>query len=61
MRVSTGYTQPTQGIVNFHVDVKLNMSEMADWSPDRITAFFKGIALVLSAKAGVEKGVSSEE
>jgi len=60
-RVSTAFTQPTQGVVNFHIDVRMDMSEFAGWSPDRIAAFFNGIALVLSAKAGVEKDVSTDE
>jgi len=60
-RVNTAFTQPTQGVVNFHIDVRMDMTEFAGWTPDRIAAFFNGIALVLSAKAGVEKDVSSEE
>jgi hypothetical protein len=60
-RVATAFTQPTQGVVNFHIDVRMDMTEFAGWTPDRIAAFFNGIALVLSAKAGVEKEVSSEE
>src|SRR6185503_10043614 len=60
-RVNTAFTQPTQGVVNFHIDVRMDMTEFAGWTPDRIAAFFNGIALVLSAKAGVEKDVRSEE
>ena len=60
-RVTTAFTQPTQGVVNFYIDVRMDMTEFAGWTPDRIAAFFNGIALVLSAKAGVEKDVSSEE
>jgi hypothetical protein len=34
------------------------MAEFAGWKPERITAFFNGIAEVLKAKANVEKEVS---
>jgi hypothetical protein len=52
--VSTAFVQPTLGVVNFHVDVKIDMAEFAGWSAERITAFFSGIAQVLSAKAAIE-------
>jgi hypothetical protein len=53
--ISTAFAQPTQGVVNFHVDVKINMDEFAHWSPARIAALFSGIAQVLAAKGGLEK------
>ena len=56
--VSTTFSQPTQGIVNFHVDVKVDMAEFSDWPADRISAFFAGIAQVLAAKAKIEKGAT---
>jgi hypothetical protein len=59
--VSTAFLQPTQGVVNFHVDVKIDMAEFASWSPARITAFFAGVAQVLAAKGALEKEVSKEE
>lgn len=58
--VSTSFTQPTQGVVQFHVSVKVDMSEFAGWSPERIAAFFGGIAQVLAAKGAIEKGVSED-
>jgi hypothetical protein len=58
--VSTSFTQPKQGMVNFHVDFKVDMAEMAGWSADRIAAFFHGIAEVLAAKGTVEQGVTRE-
>ena len=48
--------QSTEGAVNFHVDVRVDMSELAGWSADRITAFFSGIAQVLAAKSALEEG-----
>jgi len=36
------------------------MDEFADWKAERITAFFGGIAAVLSAKAAVEQTANSE-
>jgi hypothetical protein len=58
--VATSFAQPTQGIVNFHVDVKVDMSEFADWSADRIASFFSGIAQVLAAKGALEKEATEE-
>ncbi len=45
----------TEGQVHFNVAVKVNMAEFANWEPQRIAAFFNGIAQVLAAKADVEK------
>jgi hypothetical protein len=58
--ISTAFSQAAQGVVNFHVDVKINMDEFARWSPDRISAFFSGIAQVLAAKGAIEKEGSKE-
>ena len=53
--VATGFSTPTEGVVQFHVSVKVDMKEFAGWAPDRIAAFFAGIAQVLAAKGAVEK------
>lgn len=54
--VSTAFTQqPTEGVVQFHISVRVDMGEFSNWKPDRISAFFGGIAQVLAAKAAVEK------
>jgi hypothetical protein len=58
--VSTLFAQPTEGVVQFHVSVKVDMKEFAGWEPGRITAFFGGIAQVLAAKGAIEKGASGE-
>ena len=58
--VATAFTQPTEGVVQFHVSVKVDMGEFATWQPDRISAFFGGIAQVLSAKAAVEQSAGGE-
>jgi len=52
--VTTGF-MTTEGIVQFHVDVRVTMKEMAGWAPDRISAFFAGLAQVLAAKKGTEE------
>jgi hypothetical protein len=39
--------------------VKVNAQDFAGWSPDRITAFFGGIAQVLAAKGALEREASS--
>lgn len=56
--VTTAFTQPTEGTVQFHVSVRVDMQEFAGWRPDRIASFFSGIAQVLAAKGEVEKKAS---
>ncbi len=58
--LATSFAQATQGIINFHVDVRIDMAEFSDWSADRISAFFSGVAQVLAAKSALEKGGSGE-
>ena len=58
--VATAFLQPTEGAVQFHIQVKVDMKELGTWKNDRIAAFFTGIAQVLQAKADVEKEASSE-
>ena len=53
--ISTAFANPTEGVVQFHVDVRVDMAEFASWEADRITAFFGGIAQVLAAKGKLEK------
>jgi hypothetical protein len=54
--ITTGFSQPTEGTVQFHVSVSVDMAEFAGWKPERIAAFFNGIAQVLAAKGAIEKG-----
>jgi hypothetical protein len=51
----------TGGSVQFNISVKVDMTEFANWPPDLVTAFFGGIAQVLSAKAAVEKAASKDD
>jgi hypothetical protein len=53
--VATAFAQPTEGVVQFHVSVKVDMAEFAGWQPERISSFFSGIAAVLAAKGAIEK------
>lgn len=54
--VTTSFSgAPTEGVVQFHVSVKVDMSEFKGWDPARITAFFGGIAQVLAAKGRIEE------
>lgn len=57
--VSTSFTGPTAGVVQFNISVKVDMTEFAGWSPDRISAFFSGVAQVLAAKGSVEEQITS--
>jgi hypothetical protein len=45
------------GGVSFDVSVRVQMSDFAGWRPERISAFFGGIAAVLAAKGAMEKEV----
>jgi hypothetical protein len=56
--VATTFAAPTEGVVQFHVSVRVDMKEFAGWQPDRIASFFSGIAAVLSAKGAIEKEAS---
>jgi hypothetical protein len=56
--VNTGLNS-SDGGVTFNVNVQVDMAEFATWRPERISAFFRGIAEVLAAKADVEKSGGS--
>jgi hypothetical protein len=58
-KVATAFTQMAQGAMRFNVSFDMDLAEMADWRPDRIAAFFSGIAQVLAAKAEVEKAAAT--
>lgn len=58
--VSTAFTQMTGGRVQFNISVNVDMAEFSGWTPDRITAFFAGIAQVLAAKGAVEQKANIE-
>lgn len=53
-------TESVQGLgmggVSFTVSIKVDATEIARWSPDRITAFFSGLAQVLAAQRQGEGG-----
>ena len=53
--ISTVFSQHPEGVVQFHVSIKVDMAELSTWTPDRIAAFFAGIAQVLAAKGAVEE------
>ncbi len=44
------------GAMSFNVSFHVDMAEFSSWQPDRLQAFFQGVAQVLHAKANVEKG-----
>lgn len=52
--LATSFAQPTEGTVQFHISVKVDMNEFSGWKADRIAAFFGGIAQVLAAKGKLE-------
>lgn len=51
--------QATPGKFNLNISVEVDMAEFSTWRPERIQAFFRGVAEVLAAKADVEKGGAS--
>jgi hypothetical protein len=53
--VRSDFVQSPQDGVRFNISVNVNMADFANWRPDRLAAFFSGIAAVLAAKADVEK------
>jgi hypothetical protein len=54
-RTAPTFFGTTEGAVNFNVSVRVDMGEFANWKPERIAAFFNGMAQVLAAKADVDK------
>jgi hypothetical protein len=43
-----------EGAVKLHISIKVDPREMRDWKPERIAAFFAGIAKILQAKNGMK-------
>lgn len=41
-----------EGVVILHVDLSITAEEIAGWPGERITQFFRGIALAMAAKQG---------
>lgn len=41
--------------IEVHVSVRADMSEFSTWRPERISAFFQGIAQVIAAAKTIEK------
>ena len=56
--VTTSFSQQPEGLVQFAVSVRVDMAELRGWRPERIAAFFAGIAQVLAAKGDVELDAS---
>lgn len=52
--VSTAFQKAAEGTVQFHIAVRVDMTDFKGWEADRIAAFFGGIAQVLAAKGNVE-------
>lgn len=57
--VATSFVHSSAGVVQFNISVKVDMSEFAGWQPDRISAFFAGVAQVLAAKGSLEEESST--
>jgi len=46
--------------ITFSVNINIAMSEMQGWHPQRIAAFFEGLAKVVSAKEGSKEESSDK-
>jgi hypothetical protein len=51
---STSFAKNGGGIIQLAINVNVDMQEVSKWSSDRISAFFRGIAMVLAAKNAKE-------
>lgn len=60
-RVSSAYVKTAEGAIHFNVSAKVELEELATWPPQRINAFFNGIAAVMRAKAGIEQEIPAVE
>lgn len=58
--IMTSFAAPTNGGVQFNVNVNVDMNEFAGWQAERIAAFFNGIAQVLAAKGQIERSASDK-
>jgi hypothetical protein len=47
---ATSAPSQKDGSISLDIGIQVNLAEMGDWAPDRITAFFGGIAQILAAK-----------
>jgi hypothetical protein len=48
-------TVEEDGVVYLHVDLSVTLEEMKTWRPERITAFFEGLAKIRTASERREK------
>jgi len=53
--------EEAEGAVNFNISLRIDMKELANWKPERITAFFSGLAQVMSAKSEIEAASTNDE
>ncbi|HEY0545686.1 MAG TPA: hypothetical protein VGC91_09945 [Pyrinomonadaceae bacterium] len=58
--VNTAYSHMAGGNIQFNVTVRVDMKEFAGWKPERISAFFAGMAQVLAAKGAIEQQIEDE-
>lgn len=59
--VQTMYNQSlTSGVIQFQINVRVDLKEISGWRPERIAAFFSGIAQVVAAKGQLERNVSGD-
>jgi hypothetical protein len=40
----------SEGKLKFYIEIAVTLDEMKDWPPERIAAFFRGLATALKAR-----------
>ena len=58
--VSTAFVKAREGGIQFSFNIDVDTKEMGTWAPERIAAFFAGVAAVLTAKGSLEKHEGSK-
>jgi hypothetical protein len=52
--LNTSFSKNGSGAIRFGFQIDVDPAEVSAWAPERITAFFAGVAQVLRAKGGME-------
>ena len=47
--------QSHEGAMKYHVEADVSLNQMREWPPARIQQFFHGLAIMLSAIAGIPR------
>ncbi len=59
--VATTFNHVPEGAISFSINVNVPLNELANWRPEVVSAFFAGVAQVVSAKAAVERALGGNK